>query len=141
MNFTSPIFLDTAPIIYFVEENSVFGETSKKILSALMHQQAALHSSHLTLSEVLIKPIKTQNSALITKYSSFFQDLPNFRFSFFDRSTAILTAQIRAKYDFRLADSANLALAVESGCKTFLTNDRNLKPFPDINITLLSELK
>lgn len=139
MNFSNPVFLDSAPIIYFVEQQPEFGEKTKKIFAEIIKNSTPIFSSHITLAEVLIKPLQKNDLDLTSDYHQFFKDLPNFNFINYNHSTAILTAQIRAKYKFRFADSANLALALESNCKTFLTNDDNLKNFPDLKVLLISD--
>jgi predicted nucleic acid-binding protein len=51
----------------------------------------------------------------------------------FERATVI-----RGQYGFKLADSLNLAAAVEHGCGRFLTNDFQLKRFSDITVEVLT---
>ncbi|MGA7497455.1 MAG: PIN domain-containing protein, partial [Isosphaeraceae bacterium] len=47
-------------------------------------------------------------------------------------------ARIRAEYGFKPLDSLHLAAAVEHGCTRFLSNDAQLKRFPDILVEILS---
>jgi predicted nucleic acid-binding protein len=52
--------------------------------------------------------------------------------SVFERATAI-----RAHHRLRLADSLNLATAIDAGCGLFLTSDVALAAFPDIKVEIL----
>jgi predicted nucleic acid-binding protein len=141
INFSEPVFLDSACIIYFVESNREYGDLTKKIVASFITKNTPLFSSHLVLTEVLTKPFEENQPEITENYFGFFKDLSNLSFHQIDQSTAVLCAHIRAKYKFRLPDAMLLAQAIESNCKTFLTNDSHLSVFPDLTIALLSELK
>ncbi|MCR5061201.1 MAG: PIN domain-containing protein [Saccharofermentans sp.] len=50
-------------------------------------------------------------------------------------------AQIRARYtSFKAMDALQLAAAVLSGCDCFLTNDKQLQQFDEIEVQLVSDL-
>jgi predicted nucleic acid-binding protein len=52
--------------------------------------------------------------------------------SVFERAT-----RIRALHNYRLGDALHLAVAVDGGCDTFLTNDKRLSAFPDLTVEIL----
>ena len=59
-----------------------------------------------------------------------------------DKIIAKKAAQIRAKYRFfKTMDALQLATACLSGCDLFLTNDRQLKQFTEIECILVAELE
>jgi predicted nucleic acid-binding protein len=47
-------------------------------------------------------------------------------------------ARIRARYGFKPLDALHLAAAVEHCCARFLTNDAQMKRFPDVLVEVLS---
>lgn len=47
-------------------------------------------------------------------------------------------ARIRAVHHFKPLDSLHLAAAAENGCGLFLTNDGQLRRFPDIAVEVLA---
>jgi uncharacterized protein len=47
-------------------------------------------------------------------------------------------ARIRAMHNFKPLDSLHLATAVEHACGLFLTNDVQLRRFPDITVEVLA---
>ena len=52
------------------------------------------------------------------------------------------TSQIRAKYrSFETPDAFNLATAVLSDCDIFLTNDKRLKKFDEVQCLLVEDFK
>ncbi len=58
------IFLDTAPIIYFIEAHHEFGPLVKQVVELMNANRIQAFTSVLTLSEVLPKPVETGNYAL-----------------------------------------------------------------------------
>jgi PIN domain len=55
-----------------------------------------------------------------------------------DREIAKLTATIRAKYNFQLPDSIQIATAIKSNCDAFLTNDLALRKVTEIRAIVVS---
>lgn len=56
-------------------------------------------------------------------------------------SIAQAAAQVRSHYQFQLADSFQIATALESGCDAFLTNDKQLKRMDGLKIIVIDELE
>lgn len=137
---TAPIFVDTNCFIYLIEGNVEFGSIVKDLFDEFGVKQISLISSHISLAEVLVKPFQQKNDRVAEQYYAAFFKMPNLTITPLLTSSAILAAQIKAKYDFQLPDALQLALAVESNCKTFLTNDSSLLSFPNLKVTLLSQL-
>ena len=58
-----------------------------------------------------------------------------------DKAIAEKAAQIRAEYKFfKTMDALQLATACLSGCDLFLTNDKQLKQFKEIDCITVEEL-
>ena len=54
------IFLDTAPVIYFIEAHDQFGPLIKQVVELMNENRIQAFTSVLTLSEVLPKPVETE---------------------------------------------------------------------------------
>lgn len=65
------IFIDTAPIIYFIEANPQFGPLAKEAVAIVQSGNLAAYSSVLTLTEVLSKPIESGDERLARRFSEF----------------------------------------------------------------------
>jgi predicted nucleic acid-binding protein len=65
------IFFDTAPLIYFVEENVAYIERIKTILELLDNGSFTGFTSVVTLTEILPLPIRAGNATLIQKHRDF----------------------------------------------------------------------
>ena len=57
--------LDTAPLIYFIEENPTYLEATKLFFEAMDRGDLTIVTSTVTLLEVLVHPLRSNNSALV----------------------------------------------------------------------------
>lgn len=133
------VFIDTAPLIYFLDEDKNFGQKVKSIFSQLMENKVSLVSSVVTGEEYLIVPYRTENEEKVNAFMNFISDcdISLFPISF---SIAQKAAQIRAKFPFiKGMDSLQLATSVLTGCDLFLTNDKQLKQFDEIKCVTVEE--
>ena len=133
------LFLDTAPVIYFVEQNPEFITRVEPIFARLDLDIIGVVSA-VTISECLVFPIKRGLTSLEQAFEDIFNsDRVNFIVT--NREIAKLTAIIRAKYNFQLPDSLQIATAIVSECDAFLTNDIALKKVTEIRAIVISDLE
>lgn len=135
-----PVFVDSQVLIYFIEDNEKLGGAAAKIFESAFDNQWEIVISTFTVSESLIIPMRKNRTDVLNKFGDFINHFPALKIVYPTYSTSFLAAKIRAKHNFGLIDSYQLALAVESDCKTFLTNDSTLRSFPDLKIALLSQI-
>ena len=97
------LFLDTAPLIYFLDDDENYADKMRDIFY-----------------ELLTSGVKIINDAGI-------ETAP------IDNRTAVKAAQIRAEYPaFKTMDALQLASACVNFCDIFLTNDKQLCQFREI---------
>ena len=65
------IFIDTAPIIYYIEAHPEFGPLAKEVVSAFQSENLSAYSSLITLAEVLPQPIERGDEKLAKKFAEF----------------------------------------------------------------------
>jgi len=133
------VFVDTAPLIYFLDNDENFGEKTKRILEELLNDNGLLISSAITCVEYLVYPYRTNNQE---KADAFFEFAENERMLLTPISTSIAktAAKIRSKYEhFKAMDAIQLAVAIETNCDVFLTNDNQLKQFDGIKVMTIEE--
>jgi predicted nucleic acid-binding protein len=131
------VFLDTAIVIYLVENPPTWGTKATNRITALKAAGETFAVTEPVRMECLVGPYKTGNVARLADFAAFFaasdvQLLP------ISTAVAQRAAQIRARHNFDPLDSLHLAAAVEHGCGLFLTNDAGLKTFPDLAVEILS---
>jgi len=132
------IFLDTAPLIYFIEEES----SVLPLLNNLFISQNNCYfiTSVITLSEVLVMPLRAGNSLLADKYNDILTMSENVDILDINIEIAKEAAKIRANYSFKTPDAIQLATAKYCLADYFLTNDFRLKTYKDLNIITLTDL-
>jgi predicted nucleic acid-binding protein len=65
------IFIDTAPIIYYIEAHPQFGPLAKEVVSAFQSGNLSAYSSVITLAEILPKPIERRDEKLAKRFAEF----------------------------------------------------------------------
>ena len=120
----SRIYWDSCVAIYRVENVAPWAVTLAQWLAA-QDAGAALCISELTRMECRLAPLRAGNAELLARYDDFFArpDLSTVELSraVFERATAL-----RAARRLKTPDALHLAVAIESRCTQFWTNDRRL---------------
>lgn len=126
------IYLDSAPIIYFVEQTPNYYARVR----AFVQPTDWLVVSDLSRLECRVAPIRMNNTALLADFDLFFQRYVNqivpISSDVIDKAT-----EIRAHYRYGLADSVHLAAAIIAQCDLFLTNDLRLTNFGEVPVATL----
>ncbi len=123
-------YLDTAPVIYSVEQIPVFGAVVDARLSAT---DAILVASDLTRMECRVKPLRTGDIELLKDFDAYFEGVVA-EIVVLSREVIDRATEIRAQYSFKTPDAIHLAAAMVSNCNVFLTNDHRLDRFPGIAV-------
>ncbi|VAW34098.1 PilT protein-like [hydrothermal vent metagenome] len=134
------LFVDTAPVIYYVEQNPHYQPQVDAIFERVDAGQLHIVTSPITLSECLIFPIRSGNEQLQKDFQELLVRGAYTEFVLINEAIAIHAAKLRANYNLTLTDAIQLATAVAAKCDAFLTNDKQLKRVPDIRILVVGEL-
>jgi predicted nucleic acid-binding protein len=134
-----PVALDTQIFIYFIEEEDRFLSLVKPLFEAIDRGELVGVTSGLTLMEVLVVPYRSGNSALADRYESLLTTSRGLRFVEVDRRLLKAAAQLRATFKFRRPDAIQVAAALVSDCKSFLTNDRRIPAVPGLKIIQMKD--
>lgn len=135
------IFLDTAPLIYFLDEDINYAERMEQILQKILEKKRLLLTSAITCTEYLTVPYRTQNTEKADVFFEFLSDC-NVQIYSIDVDIAKKAAKIRARYkDFKTMDCLQLATACLVECDLFLTNDRQLRQFDEMKCSTVEEIK
>lgn len=68
------VFIDTAPIIYFIEAHEIFGPPVKQLMEIISKGEVFAYTSVITLAEVLPVPLRTRNKQLASQFSGFIKN-------------------------------------------------------------------
>ena len=134
-------FLDTAPVIYFVEENPDYFDLVSPFFGAVASGEHQAITSVITLSETLVIPLRTGNVTLAGRYQEILSPDAGVDVYPITREIAEEAARIRAHYPrIRIPDALQMATAITAGAPYFLTNDAGLPNLPNLQILLVDQL-
>jgi predicted nucleic acid-binding protein len=134
------LFLDTAPVIYFVEQHPVYFSIVNTIFDRIDQGGITAVTSPITLAECLIIPYKTGALHLQQNFLELVTTAQHTLFFPIDADMAKKAARLRAEYNLTLSDAFQIAAALETGCQAFLTNDLTLKRITALSVLVLNEL-
>ena len=133
--------LDTAPLIYFIEENPTYLETIRPFFVAMDRGEFRVVTSTVTLLEVLILPFRRGENKLAQQYRDILLGTESLIIISFTQDIAEEAARLRATHNIRTPDAIQLATSLRAGATHFLTNDVRLPSLPGIKVLVLDKLK
>ena len=134
------VFLDTAPIIYFIEAHEVYGPLVKQLMEIISKGWVVAYTSVITLAEVLPVPLRSQNEQLATQFTGFIKNDDILTLLPINTEIAEKSGELRAKYQSLQAfDAMQLAAAIINEAKLFITNDKRLQQINDIDVLVLKD--
>lgn len=134
------IGLDTAPLIYFIEQNTKYLQLVRLFFQALSQGDFQFVTSTLTLTEVLVHPLRAGNIELAGQYRDILLNQENLLTLPVSPTVAETAAQIRATQNLRTPDAIQITTAIEAGATFFLTNDAPLSNVSNLTILVLDDL-
>jgi predicted nucleic acid-binding protein len=135
------LFLDTAPVVYYVEKNPHYLDRVRVIFAQIDMGTLTAMTSPVTLAECLIAPIRLGLVTLQQDFVDLIQSGSNTVFTSFNADMARRAAELRARYNLSLPDAFQAAAALQSGCDSFLTNDATLKRVTELSVIVLEEME
>ena len=132
--------LDTAPLIYYLEEHPTYLPLVDPFFDALARGDLYAVTSTVTLIEVLTQPLRHGDAALAAQYRSLLLNNRGIGMRAVSVAIAEEAARLRAAYTLRTPDAVQLATALDAGASAFLTNDARLAAIPDLRVLVLDQV-
>lgn len=134
----SAVAIDTAPFIYFIEKNPAFIRLVASFFEGLDRGDFRAVTSTITLTEVLVHPLRQGNQALAARYAHILTTSRNLAVLPVSDAIATEAAALRAKHGFKTPDAIQIATGVIGGASSFLANDAGLSSIPGIRSVVLN---
>jgi predicted nucleic acid-binding protein len=134
------ILLDTAPAIYYLENNPTFGPVMERFFRLRAERRIRLVTTPMTLAECLVHPVLQSRSDLEAAYHDLITTGEGTSFWPIGEEEAVAAARLRAKYKLTLGDSFQIAAALQAKCQSLMTNDAALAKVTEIRILVLSDV-
>jgi predicted nucleic acid-binding protein len=125
------LLIDSAPIIYVLEEHPELAAAFKPVFEAHDEGRVRFAITTVTLAEVLTGPLSTRDEVLAERYratlkSWFVVDL--------DAEIAESAARLRAACKLKLADAVQAASALAIGADALVTHDRDFSALGSLRV-------
>ena len=127
------IYLDSAPLIYLVENIAPY-------VSALATRLATPGTIKYVVNsrlECRVKPIRDGEMVLLTAFDSYFTSIISEVIPL-NRPVIDLATKLRARYGFKTPDAIHLAAAIINSCDVFLTNDYHLDKCTEVTVEVIA---
>lgn len=135
------IFLDSAPMIYHLEDIEPYSTLTAEVFTALAKGNLEGVLSTVSVTELLTKPFKEARDKQIAVLEAFVLSIPHTQLVVPTYAIAKQAARLRGKYGLRTPDALLFSTAQETECDAFLTNDSRLKKLEaeGISVVVLSD--
>ena len=121
------VYLDANPIIYAFENPRAYPGLINHLIAPLDRGEIRVVTSTITLTEVLMHPIKAGDTILENAYRRFLVPADFFEIMPVDIKIAEHAAALRAQFGLRTPDAIHVSTYVLATCDVFLTRDRALE--------------
>jgi len=134
------IALDTAPLIYFIEEHPTYLPILDSFFEKLDKGSIRVVTSVITLSEVLVKPLRDGETELAQQYRDILLNAEGLTTVEVSVAIAEKAAKLRSQYSLRTPDAIQIATALQSGATALITNDIRWPVLPNLQMLVLDKL-
>lgn len=134
------VFVDTAPIIYYLENSALYMDSVKKFFEKCVKENIQVVTSAVTIEEYLVFPYSSGKMEFADNFKRFIEYM-NIMVVDIDSNIAEQRAKIRGKYkNFKAMDALQIATAIVSGCDMFFTNDKQLRQEKELPCMTMDDL-
>lgn len=134
------VFIDTAPIIYYIEAHPQYGPIVKDVVHSFQTGSIAAFSSVIALTEVLPKPVEAGDEKLAGRFLEFLKFGKNISLVEISEGIAERAGRLRGKYPhLKTIDAVQIAAAIDVEADTFLTNDKSLRRIEEAKVVVLED--
>lgn len=136
----SVIGIDTAPIIYYFEENPHFFSLMQTLIRYVEENDGCrLITSPITVAEIFAFPFRNNRQDLAGIYKSALLESKTIFVHSMALSDYVRAAELRARYNIKTPDALQIAGCLAAGCDIFVTNDVQLQRVKEINVLVLAD--
>lgn len=134
------VVIESSTLIYLVERHPIYGPLVAPLWEAAAVGQVELAASALIITETLVFPFRTGDTAAVADYETalFRSEL---RLLSVHQGVLLTAARLRATLNLRTPDAIHAATALEAGATALVTNDPHLRRVPGLTVTILDDCR
>ena len=135
------VFVDTAPIIYYLENSPLYSEVIKRFFTTGIEENIQVVTSAITIEEYLVYPYSSGQMDIVYNFKRFL-DYINVEIVDINSDIAEQASKLRGQYKgFKAMDALQISSAIASGCDMFFTNDKQLRQEKEIPCMTMDDLQ
>lgn len=135
------VFVDTAPIIYYLENSPLYSEVIKRFFTTCIEKNIQVVTSAITIEEYLVYPYSSGQMDFVDNFKRFL-DYMNVEIIDINSDIAEQAFKLRGQYKgFKAMDALQISSAIASGCDMFFTNDKQLRQEKEIPCMTMDDLQ
>ena len=134
------VALDTGVFIYHSQDHPKYSPFTTPLFLWLQSRTGRAITSSVTLTELLVQPIRMKDEKLVGEFFGVLTRYPNLEWVPVSIQIAALAARYRADYGLRTPDALQGATCVYSQVPSLITNDLAFKRIPELTVLLLDDL-
>lgn len=135
------VYIDTSPIIYYLEHNALYMNKIKDFFELCLNNNIQIVTSTITIEEYLVFPYASGKMEFADNFKRFIAYM-NIEVINIDSEIAEQAAKIRSQYKyFKAMDSLQIAAAIASKCDMFFTNDKQLRQEKELPCMTMDDLQ
>jgi predicted nucleic acid-binding protein len=134
------VALDTSIFLYHVQANPKYIPLTDFLFAWLERPAGSAITSIVTLTEVLVQPMKARDEKLVGEFVALLTRYPNLEWVPVSLQIAALAASYRADHSLRTPDALQGATSVYSQVPAMITNDPVFKRITVLDICLFDDL-
>lgn len=125
------LLLDSAPIIYFLEQNAKFATRFRPVFESHEKGDVRFAVTTITITEVLTGPLQAGEEALARRYRAI---LESWEVVDLNVDIAESAARLRASLRLKLADAVQAASALAVNAAALVTHDRDFSKVRSLRV-------
>lgn len=134
------VYLDTAPIIYYLENSALYRDKMKHFFELCLDRRIQIVTSVITVEEYLVFPYTSGKMEFADNFRRFI-DYMKIEVVNIDDETAERAAEIRGRFKhFKAMDALQIAAAIVNRCDMFFTNDKQLRQETSLSCMTMDDL-
>ncbi len=134
------VFIDTAPFIYFIQQDLTFGEIAKSVFCRIQDETLKAETSVITLAEVIPRPMSRGETELVEEFEDLVTSTEGLTLHDISIPTCKLAGRLRAKYPtLKMMDALQVSTAILYDVDAFITNDTKLRKIDEVEILVLKD--
>lgn len=133
------VYFDTNFFIYLIAGLEPYRWRVSTLSDMVARKEIVGVTGEITLAETLVSPLKNRDIDQVLAFKRLLCESQMFELTPITIQMWESAAGIRAKNKIGLADALHLAVAKETKCRFFLTNDKRIKSLPGLEVLYLGD--